>query len=205
MRPRKCAPGRRRFRRGIWIEPAHRGAGLESGGDGLLDGADDLDGEEQCGQRGAGEPAGGGGARAGRARRQGRRLGGDAMGEINAASKKIADIIRRDRRDRVSDQSAGAECGGRGGARRGAGTRLCGGGLRGEEPGLAQRRGGQGDQGADPRLGGQGHRGHEARRRVRQGARGDRDRGQEGHGRGGGDRQLRAASRPRASSRSTRR
>jgi hypothetical protein len=45
---------------------------------------------------------------------------------------------RRDRRDRVPDQPAGAERGGRGGARRRAGPRLRGGGERGAQPRAAQ-------------------------------------------------------------------
>src|SRR3984957_20825669 len=50
------------------FESAHRGAGLELGGDGLLDGGDDFHGEEQRGQRRSGESAGLRGPRAGRAR-----------------------------------------------------------------------------------------------------------------------------------------
>ncbi len=53
------------------LSTAYRGASLQPGGDGLLDGTDDLDREEQRGQRGARQPAGGSGARAGRARRPG--------------------------------------------------------------------------------------------------------------------------------------
>ncbi len=41
------------------IEQAYRGAGRQSGGDRLLDGTDDLDRQEQRGQRGARQPDGG--------------------------------------------------------------------------------------------------------------------------------------------------
>ena len=73
-----------------------------------------------------------------------------AMGEINSASKRIADIITDDRRDRVPDQPAGAQCSRRSGARGRTGPRLCRGRLRGPQPGAAQRHCRQGDQGADP-------------------------------------------------------
>ena len=63
---------------------------------------------------------------------------------------------RRDRRHRLPDQHPGAERRGRGGARRRAGPRLCGGRRRGAQPGAAQRHGGEGDQDPDRRIGGQG-------------------------------------------------
>ena len=63
-----------------------------------------------------------------------------------------------DRRHRVPDQHPGAQRSGRGGARRRTGSRLCGRGLRGAQPGAAQRAGGQGDQGPDRRLGAEGRR-----------------------------------------------
>ncbi len=56
---------------------------------------------------------------------------------------------RRDRRDRVPDQPAGAERRGRSGARRGRWPRLRGGGVRGARSGAALRRRRQRDQGAD--------------------------------------------------------
>ena len=56
---------------------------------------------------------------------------------------------RRDRRDRVPDQPAGAERRGRGGARRRRGARFCRRRLRGAGAGAALGRGGQGDQGPD--------------------------------------------------------
>jgi methyl-accepting chemotaxis protein len=75
-----------------------------------------------------------------------------AMGEINTASKKISDII--------STVDAG----------RGAGPRLRGCGLRGAQPGAAQRRVGQGDQGAHRRHAAQGEQGHRAGQPLRRDA-----------------------------------
>ena len=63
---------------------------------------------------------------------------------------------RGDRRDRLSDQSAGAQCGGGGGTRRRTGPWLCGGGQRGAQSRSAQCHGGQGDQDPDPGQCGQG-------------------------------------------------
>ncbi len=94
---------------------------------------------------------------------------------------------RRDRRNRLPDQPAGAERRGRSRARRRAGPWLRGGGI-----GSAQPRGplghrGQGDQGTDPGQRAQGRRGLEPGHAVRRDARSDRQRRQEGHGHRGGD------------------
>ena len=56
---------------------------------------------------------------------------------------------RGDRRDRPPDQPVGAQCRGRGGACRRCRPRLCGGGLRGAQPGAALLPGRQGHQGPD--------------------------------------------------------
>ncbi len=108
--------------------------------------------------------------------------GGEVVGQvvetmkgINDSSKKIADIISRDRRHRLPDQHPGAEC--RGGSRpcRRAGPRLCGGGRRGAQPRAAQRRSGARDQVADHRQRGAGGPGHGTGRPGR--ADHERDRG----------------------------
>ncbi len=95
---------------------------------------------------------------------------------------------QRHRRDRLPDQSAGAQRRGRGGAGRRAGPRLCGRRDRGAQPGRPQRHGSQGDQGADPGQRGQGGPGQQAGRRVGPHARGDRRGGEEGHRHRGRDR-----------------
>ena len=56
---------------------------------------------------------------------------------------------RRDRRDRLPDEPAGLERGGRGGARGRCGARVRGGGVRGAGAGAALGGGGEGDQGSD--------------------------------------------------------
>ena len=108
---------------------AHRGAGLEPGGDGVLDGRDDLHGQAERRQRRPGQPAGDR-----RARRRPRRAARwsaqavEAMSGINAVVEEDRRHHRRDRRDRLPDQPAGAERGGGSRARRRAGPRLRGGG-----------------------------------------------------------------------------
>jgi methyl-accepting chemotaxis protein len=63
---------------------------------------------------------------------------------------------RRDRQHRLPDQHPGAERRGRSRAGGRTGTGLCGGRHRSEEPGAAERHGGEGNQDADRRIGGQG-------------------------------------------------
>ena len=70
-----------------------------------------------------------------------------AMGEINTVVEADRRHHHDDRRDRVPDQSAGAQCGCRSGARGRTGPRLCGSRLGGAQPGAAQRDVGQRDQG----------------------------------------------------------
>jgi methyl-accepting chemotaxis protein len=76
------------------------------------------------------------------------------MGDIKRV---LGQEDRRDhlghRRHRLPDQYPGAERGGRSGACRRTGPRLCGRGRRSAQPGPAQCGGGQGNQGADRRLG----------------------------------------------------
>ena len=137
-------------------------------------------GDAERAERAPGQPAGGGRLGGGA---QGR-AGGGAGGEHDERDLGVVAQDRRhhrgDRRDRVPDQHPGAQCGGGSGARGRAGPRLCGGGRGGEEPGAAQRRGGQGDQDADRRLGGQGGGGHQAGGRGGPDDGGDREVGQEG-------------------------
>ena len=71
------------------------------------------------------------------------------------------------RRDRLSDQSPGLECGGRSGPRRGAGPRLCRRRQRGPGTGPAIGRRLQGDQDPHHQFGGQGRGGRQARDPVR--------------------------------------
>jgi methyl-accepting chemotaxis protein len=95
-------------------------------------------------------------------RRRGRGAGGaDTMAAISGSSKKIVDIIGRDRRHRLPDQHPGAQRGGGSRARRRPGPRLCRRGQRSARPGAAQRRSRARDQGADRRLGGEVENGSE--------------------------------------------
>ncbi len=87
---------------------------------------------------------------------------------------------RRDRRDRLPDQSPRAQCRGRGGARRRAGTRLRGRGERGPQSRRPLGDGREGDQGADPGLREEGGRRLGARDPVGPDPRADRRRGEEG-------------------------
>ena len=87
---------------------------------------------------------------------------------------------RRDRRDRAPDQPAGAQRGGRGGARRRGGPRLRGGGLRGAQPGAALVAGRQGHQGPDHQQLGPGAGGRRAGQPGRRLAERDRGLDQEG-------------------------
>ena len=104
-----------------------------------------------------------------------------AMGEINQASKKIADIITAI--DEIAFQTnllalnAAVEA-----ARAGEQGRLRRGGGRGAQPGPAQRHGGQGNQGPDPGFGAQGGEWLGVGQSFGAVAAGDRDLGKAGDG-----------------------
>ena len=135
------------------LSSGRAGAGVVAGRDGGVAGGDHRHRQAERRQRAAGEPARGGVARRGGEGRAGR-------GERRCASMtRDQPVVEEDRghhhddrRDRVPDQPPRAERRGRGGARRRAGPRLRGGGVRGAQPGAAVGDGGEGDQGADPGL-----------------------------------------------------
>ena len=129
--------------------PAHRAAGLEPGRDRGRARRDH--GHRQEGRRGRHARPQGRGRHQGR-RREERRGGAQGRGghgrhrEVVAADQPDH---RRDRRDRLPDQPAGAQRRRRGGACRRCRPRLRGGGLGGAGPGPALGGGRQGDQGPD--------------------------------------------------------
>ena len=100
-------------------ERAHR-AGVDERADGRVDGRDDRNRVEQCGDGAAGEPVVGIGERRGRARRAGGERVVATMNDITASSRKIS-TSSRDRRHRVPDQHPCAERRGGGGAGRRSG------------------------------------------------------------------------------------
>ena len=110
---------------------------------------------------------------------------------------------RRDRRDRLPDQPAGAERRRRGGPRRRRRPRLRGGRLRSARPGPALGRRGQGDQGPDLGLDRPGRAGRQPGRRDRRGAGADRRPGRARSTAWSPRSPARPRSRPPACSRST--
>ena len=143
---------------------AHGRAGLESRGDGGGDPPAFGDDQAECRQRPAGQSIGHGGAPGGRGRRRYRRLGGKGHGPHRGIVAAHRRDCRHDRRDRLPDEPAGAECRRRGGAGRRGGPRLCRGGVGSAGAGAAFRHGVEGDQGA----GGRQQPEHEGRRRSGQ-------------------------------------
>ena len=65
----------------------------------------------------------------------------DRVSELSKAASRIGDVVELINDHRRTDQSAGAECHDRGGARRRGRSRLCGGGVRGQGAGRANRQG----------------------------------------------------------------
>ena len=143
-RRRRNQPGQR--------EPvaAHRRAGLVARGDRVFDGRDDQHRQAERRQRRPGEQARRRRARPGGEGRRGGFQGRDRHGRHQRRLEEDRGHHRRDRRDRVPDQSAGAERRGGSGARRRAGPRIRGGRDRGAQPRRSLGDGRQGDQGADP-------------------------------------------------------
>ena len=142
---------------------AHRRAGRQSRGDGRQHGGTDQHGAPERRKRAAGQQA--------RRRRppsvggQGRCGGAEVVDNHERHHQRQPQDRRhhrRDRRDRVPDQYPGAQCRGRGGARRRPGTRLRGRRRGSPQSRPAQRQCRQGDQGIDLGFGLQGrirHRG----------------------------------------------
>ncbi len=121
-------------------------AGQRAAADRRHDGRAGHHGAQQRRQRQAGQPAGAGRVGGGGAGRRGGRQGGHHHAGHQRQQPQDRRHHQRHRRHRLPDQHPGAERGGRSRPRRRAGPRLRGGGLRGAQPGAAQRRGGQGDQ-----------------------------------------------------------
>ena len=131
-------------------------------------------------------------------RQDGRRAlrpGGGGRGEGDGGDRELGAADRpdhrRDRRDRLPDQPAGAQRRRGGGPRRGRRPRLRGGGVRGARPGAALGGGRQGDQGADPHLRSAGGPRRQAGRRNRGSVEPHRGPGGRGAWRHQGDRRIR--------------
>ena len=136
----------------------HRRTSRVAGGNRLEHGRADRDGASERGQRQQATTLAT--TASGIAQRGGEVVGRvvETMHGISDSSAKVAEIITRDRGHRVPDQHPGAQRGGRGGARRRTGARLCGRGGRGAHARATQCDGGQGNQGADRRVGESGGR-----------------------------------------------
>ena len=167
--------GRRDQRRRRGPRAAHRAAGLQPRGDRGLDGADG--GDRQAERRRTRSRPTSSSTSANQIAERGGAVVGDAVDAMSRIEESLAEDRRhhrRDRRDRLPDQPAGAQRRGRGGARRRGRQGLRGGRRRGAHARPALGRGGEGHQGADPeqRQRGQGRR--QAGQRRRRGAAGDR-------------------------------